>query len=335
MAPILSRFGFIVRSFLDGIIYPMKRMTLFALTVLLLTTSCRLSRGPVAGRATQAASTLEATLPAESSASESAAPVLNVRYSDAPAKAENSLSLDIYPAADAQSLPVMIFVHGGGWYRGDKARVYAMPQAFNETGFILISMNYRLIPEVGVVDQMQDLARAVAWTKENIGKYGGDPERIFLMGHSAGAHLVALLGTDESYLQDEGLGLTDIKGIVALDTQTYDLYKLITNLPEGNGEAYTDAFGTEPEFLKKMSPMRHVEAGKNIPPILIAFTGEKESRSYFSTEFYKSLQEAGVTSSLLPATDKTHEQIHQDFGIPNDRVSGIIFDWLRSLLQNL
>lgn len=311
----------------------MKRMTLLTLTVLLMMTSCRLSRGPVAGRATQAASTPAPTLPAQSS--KSAAPVLNVRYSDAPAKIENSLSLDIYPAANAESLPVMIFVHGGGWYRGDKARVYAMPQAFNEIGFILISMNYRLIPEVTVVDQMQDLARAVAWTKENIGKYGGDPARIFLMGHSAGAHLVALLGADESYLQTEGLALSDIKGVVALDTQTYDLHTLVTNLPDGSGEAYTDAFGTEPEFLKKMSPLSHVEAGKNMPPMLIAYTGEKESRSFFSAIFYKALQEAGVTSTLLPATDKTHEEIHRDFGMPNDRVSAIVFDWLKALLQGL
>ena len=108
----------------------MKRMTILTLTLLLLTTSCRLSRGPVAGRATQAASTPVPTLPAQ--ASTSAAPILNVRYSDAPAKSENSLSLDIYPATNAESLPVMIFVHGGGWYRGDKDRVYAMPQAFKD-----------------------------------------------------------------------------------------------------------------------------------------------------------------------------------------------------------
>jgi len=313
----------------------MKRMTLLTLTLLLLTTSCRLSRGPVAGRATQAASTPAPTLPAESTGNKSAAPILNVRYSDAPTKTENSLSLDIYPIADAQSVPVMIFVHGGGWYRGDKDRVYAMPQAYNELGFILISMNYRLIPEVSVVDQMQDMARAVAWTKENIGKYGGDPARIFLMGHSAGAHLVSLLGTDESYLQGEGLALSDIKGIISLDTQTYDLATLVSNLPEGSGEAYTDAFGTDPEFLEKMSPIKHVEAGKSIPPYLIAYTGDKESRAYFSEEFYKALQDAGVTSTLLPAIEKTHEEIHRDFGMPNDRVTSIVFDWLKSLLQNL
>ena len=312
----------------------MKRLTLLTLTLLLLTTACRLSRGPVAGRATQAASTPAPTLTTQTSAAKSAAPILNVRYSDAPTKTENSLNLDIYPVADAQSAPVMIFVHGGGWYRGDKDRVYVMPQAYNELGFILISINYRLIPEVTVVDQMHDLARAAAWTKENIGKYGGEPTRIFLMGHSAGAHLVSLLGTDETYLQAEGLALADIKGIISLDTQTYDLATLVANLPEGSGEAYTDAFGTDPEFLEKMSPLSHVETGKDIPPILIAFTGDKESRAYFSEEFYKALQDAGVTSTLLPATEKTHEAIHRDFGMPNDRVTSIVFDWLRSLLQN-
>ncbi|MBI5935635.1 MAG: alpha/beta hydrolase [Chloroflexi bacterium] len=311
----------------------MKRMTILTLTVLLLTTSCRLSRGPSAGRATQAPPTPALTVPAPASAS--AAPVLNVRYSDEATERKNSLSLDIYPVADAQSSPVMIFVHGGGWFRGDKSGVDVMAQAYNQNGFILLSINYRLIPEVRTNQQMQDVARAVAWTKENISKYGGNPARIFLMGHSAGAHLVSLLGTDEIYLKAEGLALTDIKGIVSLDTQTYDLHTLVTNLPKGTGEVYTEAFGTDPEFLKKMSPLTHVKAGKKIPPFLIAYTGEKTTRVYFSNEFYKALQEAGIPSTLLPATEKTHGQIMSEFGMPNDRVSSIVFDWLRSVLQNL
>ncbi len=311
----------------------MKRMTILTLTVLLLTTSCRLSRGPSVGRATQAPPTPAPTVPAPSFAS--AAPVLNVRYSDEATERKNSLSLDVYPVADAQSLPVMIFVHGGGWFRGDKAGADIMAQAYNQNGFILLSINYRLIPEVRTDQQMQDVARAVAWTKENIGKYGGDPARIFLMGHSAGAHLVSLLGTDETYLQAEGLALTDIKGIVSLDTQTYDLLRLVTNLPKGSGEVYSEAFGTEPEFLKKMSPLTHVKADKEIPPFLIAYTGEKPTRVYFSNEFYKALQVAGIPSTLLPATEKTHGQIMSEFGMLNDRVSSIVFDWLRSVLQNL
>ena len=310
----------------------MKRTILCALAILFMTTSCRFTRDLGPAPAPDASSTPAPTPPAARPATESTDPVLNLRYSDEPAARAEALSLDVYPATGAD-LPVVIFVHGGGWFRGDKSNVDAKPVGFNARGFVFVSVNYRLIPEVDVTRQMQDVARAVAWVKENIGQYGGDPSRMFLMGHSAGGHLVSLLGTDESYLRAEGLSLADIRGVVSLDTQAYDIYKLMSNLPPASGEVYRETFGDDPEFWKAMSPQRHAAADKNIPPFAVVYTGGKESRATLSKEFFASLQEAGIPSVLLPAPEKTHGKLNREFGLPNDRISKLVFDWLDELLR--
>ena len=310
----------------------MKRTILCALAILFMTTSCRFTRDLGPAPAPDASSTPAPTPPAARPATESTDPVLNLRYSDEPAARAEALSLDVYPATGAD-LPVVIFVHGGGWFRGDKSNVDAKPAGFNARGFVFVSVNYRLIPEVDVTRQMQDVARAVAWVKENIGQYGGDPSRMFLMGHSAGGHLVSLLGTDESYLRAEGLSLADIRGVVSLDTQAYDIYKLMSNLPPASGEVYRETFGDDPEFWKAMSPQRHAAADKNIPPFAVVYTGGKESRATLSKEFFASLQEAGIPSVLLPAPEKTHGKLNREFGLPNDRISKLVFDWLDELLR--
>ena len=312
----------------------MKRPTISILFLILIfmATACRFPLEPKAGAAPRAESTPAPALPAARPTFAPAAPVLDVRYSDEISQREGSLNLDIYPAAGTD-LPVMVFFHGGGWFRGDKTGVNLMPSTFNQHGFVFVSVNYRLVPEVGASQQMQDAARAVAWVKRNIARYGGDSARIFLMGHSAGAHLASLLATDETYLLAEGLLLADIKGCIALDTQAYDLFKLMSNLPPGSGEVYTEAFGNDPEYWKKMSPLSHVRPNQDIPPMLIVYTSQKETRVFFSREFYEALQRAGIPSLLVPAPDKTHGQIQREFGAPNDRVSGIVFDWLQELLQ--
>ncbi len=310
----------------------MKRTILCALAILFVTTSCRFTRDLGPAPAPDASSTPAPTPPAARPATESADPVLNLRYSDEPAAHAESLSLDVYPATGAD-LPVVIFVHGGGWFRGDKSNVDAKPAGFNARGFVFVSVNYRLIPEVDVTRQMQDVARAVAWVKQNIRQYGGDPSRLFLMGHSAGGHLVSLLGTDESYLRAEGLSLKDIRGVVSLDTQAYDIYKLMFNLPPTGGEVYRETFGDDPEFWKAMSPQRHAAADKNIPPFAVVYTEGKESRATLSKEFFASLQEAGIPSVLFPAPEKTHGQLNREFGLPNDRISKLVFEWLEELLR--
>ena len=131
-------------------------------------------------------------------------------------------SLDVYAPENAKNCPVMVWVHGGGWARGDKAQVANLPVAFLREGFVLVSVNYRLAPQVKFDAQAQDVAAAIAWVHKHAKEYGGDPSRMFTMGHSAGAHLVALVGTDESYLRAQGLSLAALRGVVPLDTEVYE-----------------------------------------------------------------------------------------------------------------
>ena len=128
--------------------------------------------------------------------------------------------VDIYTPEDPaeKSLPVMFWIHGGGWQVGDKSDVALKTKALTERGFVFVSTNYRLLPEVEMDELIGDVARSVGWVQRNIARYGGDPTRIFVGGHSAGAQLAALICIDDRYLKKEGMSFDVLKGGVAGST---------------------------------------------------------------------------------------------------------------------
>ena len=133
-------------------------------------------------------------------------------------------TLDVYAPAEGKNHPVVVWIHGGGWQAGDKKDVQKKPQAFVDKGFVFVSINYRLLPDKVTIKQMAgDVAKAIRWTHDHAKDYGGDPNTIFVMGHSAGAQLAALVCTDDRYLKAEGLPLSIIKGCVPVDGDTYDV----------------------------------------------------------------------------------------------------------------
>ena len=125
----------------------------------------------------------------------------NIVYSDA---GGDRTQLDVFSPDNGKDHPVVIWIHGGAWQAGDKASVQLKPKAFNEQGYVLVSINYRFHPEVTYKEQAGDIARAIHWVHDHARDHGGDPSRVFLMGHSAGAHLAALVGADSRYLKNEG-----------------------------------------------------------------------------------------------------------------------------------
>ena len=127
----------------------------------------------------------------------------------------------------AKNLPVVFWIHGGGWQAGDKTDVQIKPQVFAEKGFVFVSTNYRLLPKVDMGTIIRDVAKSIHWVHDHIAEYGGDPNRLFIMGHSAGAQLAALICTDERYLKAEDLSLAIIKGCVPVDGDTYDVPAII------------------------------------------------------------------------------------------------------------
>jgi acetyl esterase/lipase len=264
---------------------------------------------------------------------------LDVPYKSLPGLNPKFLSLDIYGPEDGTTRPVMIFVHGGAWSLGDKSQVDLKPDFFVRSGFIFVSVNYRLSPAYPFPAQAEDVASAVVWVYSNIEKYGGDPAKIFMMGHSAGAHLVALVATDAHYLQVEGSDLSVLKAVIPLDTQAYDLTEVIGDSPQ-EAKIYTGVFGTDPSGWRSASPINFVSAGKGIPPMAVAYSGGlmgegDYTRQQAAAEFTSRLQAAGIEFVLVPAIEKSHAQINQEFGQPGDPVTMVIMDFIQQVLDEM
>jgi acetyl esterase/lipase len=189
-----------------------------------------------------------------------------------------SHQLDLYLPRGKKDFPVLVFVHGGCWTFGDKSGGDLYPpfaRALASQGIGMVVPNYRLSPWVKHPAHVKDVARAVAWTKKNIGKYGGDPKELFVGGHSAGGHLAALLATDEQYLKAEGMSRKDVRGVVAVSGVYRIPDKLDFTLP-ANGEKvslqsnpFNYVFGGTPKDREAASPICHVSAG--LPPFLLLY----------------------------------------------------------------
>ena len=125
--------------------------------------------------------------------------------------------LDVYVPRDAtKPAPVVVFYYGGGWEGGNRAEYLFAGEALASQGFVAVVPDYRLYPQVKLRGFMSDAAAAFAWTRREIARHGGDPTRIFVMGHSAGAHIAALLAYDERYLRAQGLGRDAIRGVIGI-----------------------------------------------------------------------------------------------------------------------
>ena len=185
--------------------------------------------------------------------------------------------LDVYAPESASNLPVVFWIHGGGWQTGDRTSVQIKPQAFVEKGFVFISTGYRLLPNVEMVEIFHDIAKSMHWVHDHIAEYGGDPNRILVMGHSVGAQLAALISIDDRYLKAEGLSLAIIKGCVPVDGDTYDVPAIIETAetrrrvhaePQAKW-GHREKFGNDPAKHRDYSAVNHVEKDKGIPPFLI------------------------------------------------------------------
>ncbi|MCZ8172664.1 MAG: alpha/beta hydrolase [Brevundimonas sp.] len=155
--------------------------------------------------------------------------------------------------------PLIMFVHGGGWSKGskDNATGRAKVTHYPDQGYAFASIDYRLVPNATVEQQAADVAAALKALLDRAGELGIDRGKVVLMGHSAGAHLVALVGTDPQYLRAVGLSHADVDGVIPLDGAAYDIPAQFADAGGRMAQIYTAAFGTEPARQKALSPISH------------------------------------------------------------------------------
>jgi acetyl esterase/lipase len=227
----------------------------------------------------------------------------------------------------------VLFVHGGGWKRGDmenatgKAKVAHYPAE----GYAFASVNYRLVPDATVEQQASDVASALKWIIAHADELGIDPRRIILMGHSAGAHLVALVGTDPRYLAAEGLDESVLTGVIPIDGAAYDVPKQLAIGARIMGQTYDQAFGTDPARQRALSPTFQA-AAPNAPAFLILHVQRKDGIEQ-SRALAEALRKAGTPVQIndFPGTGlQGHMTINRSLGDPAYPATKVVDDWLKA-----
>lgn len=249
--------------------------------------------------------------------------------------------LDVYSPRGAKKLPVVFWIHGGGWQAGDKTSIQLKPQAFMDKGFVFVSTNYRLLPVVDMETIVSDIAKSIRWVHEHIAEFGGDPDRLLVMGHSAGAQLAALICADDRYLKTEGLPLSIIKGCVPVDGDTFDVPAIIETAEtrrrvHGQPQAkfgHREKFGNDPAKHRDLSVVTHVAKGKAIPPFLILHVADHPDTTAQAQRLASALKDAGIPVKVHGGQETTHNKINADLGLPDDPGTKAVFEFVDEVLK--
>jgi acetyl esterase/lipase len=259
-----------------------------------------------------------------------------------PAPAEQTIAYGKDPAqmldfsraqGAATPAPLVLFVHGGGWSRGSKDNAVGGWKAPHYTGlgYHFASIDYRLVPAAKVEDQAADVAAALAKLIAQADALGIDRSRIVLMGHSAGAHLVALVGTDESYLRGAGLSFADVAGIIPNDGAAYDVPKQMEQSGRFMAERYDQAFGKDPARQRALSPVFHA-ASPNAPRFLLLHVQREDGVSQ-AKELEAALAKSGTKVERREFEGKGltgHAEINRSLGDPKYAATPVVDAWLKA-----
>lgn len=244
-----------------------------------------------------------------------------VRYGSLPAQ-----RLDVIAPNAPGPYPVLVFIHGGGWHSGRPEDYHFIGRTFARAGYVVVLPGYRLGPEGIYPHMLEDGAAAVAWTAQNIARFGGDPDQVVLMGHSAGAHTVAMLGLERQWLGRQGLRDGFVKGVVGL-SGPYAFYPF-------HSDSARNAFGhvEDPAITQPISFAR-----SDAPPMLL-LTGDADTtvKPRNSKVMAKALADKGGHARLviLPGVDHAGPvlKLAQPF-LRDSSVSAPVLDFLASLRQ--
>lgn len=230
--------------------------------------------------------------------------------------------LDLYVPVSDKPVPVIMWIHAGGWSVGDRSGEVALASRLAERGVAVAAISHRAsagswidpkLPDTGVVhpEHAVDAARAFAWLRANVGRYGGDPRRIFTSGHSSGAHLATLIATNPRYLSAHGLSVDAVAGAIPIEG-TYDIAHYYEVLTAGLGQDKADAhvhavFGAKPDGWKDASPS-HFLQGNSVPMLVV--TGEEEAFGKYADRLREAAQAQGKQNvRFYDAKDRVHATI--------------------------
>lgn len=241
-----------------------------------------------------------------------------------------------YWAGKNRNAPLVVFVHGGGWKRGDKKmmRGSAKLSHWQAQGYAVASVNYRLVPDATVEQQAADVAAAVAYLKKNAARLGFDGSRIALIGHSAGAHLVALVGTDPQWLRGAGLKLSDIAGVVPLDGAAYEVPAQMGENARLLGDTYEQAFGTDPARQRALSPTFQA-AAPNAAAFLILHVQRRDGTAQ-SKALGEALRKAGTQASVQGFDGRGlrgHAEINRKLGEADYPATPVVDAFLKRIFR--
>lgn len=262
----------------------------------------------------------------------------NIPYTES---ADQRQVLDVYAPSNAKNLPVVFWIHGGGWEGGDKTDVKGKPRMFMDKGFVFVSINYRLLPSVDMAALTRDVAKAFRWVHDHITEYGGDPKRVLVGGHSAGAQLAALLCTDEKYLKEQEISFDVLIGCVPVDGDTYDIPAIIEtaetrwrvhHLPPAKF-GHREKFGNDPEKHHDFSAVYHVAKGKGIPPFLILYVANNPDTTAQARRLAAVLKEAEIPTKAFAARDTWHSKLNDDLGLADDPATKALDEFLAEVVK--
>ena len=250
--------------------------------------------------------------------------VKDIAYLPNASYADNKDKLDLYLPEGRTNVPVIVSYYGGGLTRGDKDAQAFIGQRFAAAGFATAVVNYRLSPDVKHPAHVQDAAASFAWVKRNIAKYGGNADQVFIIGHSAGAYLVALLATDERYVAAHKLSLRDIRGVVPVSAFYW---------VERTGVApdrEKTIWGTDTSVWIDASPAHHLR--KDAPPMLVVYAdGDDEWRRQQNAEMVQVLKAAGDAHvDIAQISGRNHNSIWSKVSEPNDETAERIIQFVRA-----
>jgi acetyl esterase/lipase len=242
--------------------------------------------------------------------------------------------LDVYSPVGAAHAPVLIFIHGGEWTKGDKKEISCKPKFFNEHGVVFVSVNYRLSPKDRHPAQVDDVATAIAWVHAHAAQYGGDGNKIVIMGHSAGCHLATLVALDPRPLAKVGLKPSDIRGVAAWSGGMYDL----ADRAKGTGmyPPYIKAtFGDDEAAQRAASPVTYTGNAKGGPAFLFASVDEARSKSSqeAADAMVAAINRAGGSAKSLLLIGKTHFTANHELGAEGDKTGPALLEFIQTVTR--